>query len=267
MGTETWAVAMVKDEADVIEHTVKRMLDQVDHILVADNGSTDGTLEILAAMPISIIPDPDPGFYQSEKMSRLAGMAMMGGAGWVVPFDADEVHLCRDGCRLADALALLAPEVLVSEAILFDHVATGQDPELDNPIRRLKWRRSEPLPLRKVACRASEGLVIHQGNHGASYPGVNHPPSVTNLVEVRHFPYRSPEQFERKVRNGAAAYAATDLPEDVGSHWRGYGRILEEQGPEALAGVYHKWFYRERPTVPLEIEGERQAPLVRDPIG
>lgn len=264
----TWAVAMVKDEADIIAFTVKRMLAQVDHVLVADNGSTDGTLEILESLPISVIPDPEPGYYQSEKMSRLAHTALIAGAEWVVPFDADEVHIQVETGRgrLADNLAALPDEVLISEAMLFDHVATGRDPEIENPLRRLKWRRAAPAPLRKAACRAREDLVIHQGNHGASYPGVAHPPTVTNLVEVRHFPYRSPEQFEKKVRNGAAAYAATNLSQDTGAHWRGYGRILKEQGPEALAEVFYKWFYREDPKVGLEIEGEQQAPLVRDSI-
>src|ERR671915_471580 len=44
-----WAVAVVRDEADIIEATVTRMLRQVDHVLVADNQSVDGTDEVWAA--------------------------------------------------------------------------------------------------------------------------------------------------------------------------------------------------------------------------
>lgn len=259
-----WGVALVKDEGDVIADTVGRMLAQVDHVLIADNGSSDGTGEIARELGAEVFEDTTAGYYQSEKTSALAARALQGGAEWVVPFDADEVHLCKGG--IGRGLMGLPPEVLVSEASLIDHVATG----LDNigeqsPVKRLEWRRAAQAPLRKVACRARKGLVIHQGNHGASYPGVPHPPTVTNLASVRHFPYRSIEQFERKVRNGAAAYAATDLPEDAGAHWRAYGRILDEDGPEALAGVFRTWFYRDDPEVGITIQGESQPALLHDP--
>jgi len=240
-----FAIAMVRDEADVIASTVARMVAQVDQVLIADNGSADGTRGILEGLGVELIDDPEPGYYQSEKMSALAERAREAGAEWIVPFDADEVHCCEG--RIADRLVELPAEVLVSEAFLLDHVATAQDPEEPDPLLRIGWRRREPVPMRKVACRARAGMTIHQGNHAVDYPDLPHPPAVTNLVEVRHFPYRSAEQFIRKVRNGAAAYAAADLPEDAGAHWRGYGQILAERGEDALAEVFREWFWSADP--------------------
>jgi glycosyltransferase involved in cell wall biosynthesis len=233
---------MVKDEADIIEATVRHMLTQVDSVVVADNGSTDGTRDILASLPVVLLDDLDPAYYQSAKMTELARKVADGD--WVVPFDADEVPYSIHG-RLADVLGALPPFCMVAEAEVYDHVPTAVDPPEPNPVARMRWRRPTRLPLPKIACRARPDLVIATGNHGAAYdsPGLTY----RDVFTVRHFPYRSAEQFVRKARNGARAYALTDLPESAGAHWRGYGRILEEQGEEALASVFREWFWSADP--------------------
>jgi hypothetical protein len=258
-----YAVALVKDEADIIAETVGWMVRQVDKVIVADNGSTDGTLDILRDLDVTLIEDPEVGYYQSRKMTRLAELCREAGAEWVVPFDADEVHVPRTG-RIADQLRSLPADVLVSEAPLFDHVVTGRDP--DGPtVQRMGYRRAAPAPLRKVAVRAVEGVVIHQGNHSAEFPAVTSPQAVTNIIQVRHFPYRSVEQFVKKVRNGAAAYAATTLSPEAGAHWRQYGAILDSGGEEAIAEIFDTWFRREDPDAAVLIGTESQPPLVYDP--
>lgn len=225
----TFAVSMIKDEADIVRTTIPRMMQQVDRVIVADNGSTDGTREILDRLDVEVVDDAEVGYYQSEKMSALAERARRQGAEWVIPFDADEVWLTEG--RIAALLADLPAEALICEAAVLDHVATDES-------GLSPWRRAEALPLRKVACRAREGLIITQGNHGAEFPGVRHPLRANGL-EVHHFPYRSIEQMIRKARNGAAAYAATDLPEDAGAHWRGYGRLTDAQLAEVFARYFH----------------------------
>jgi hypothetical protein len=259
-----YAVAMVKDEADIIAESVGWMLTQVDKVVVMDNGSTDGTREILADLDVTLIDDPEVGYYQSRKMSRLAELCRDAGAEWVVPFDADEIHRANTHSTLRAALLSLPEDVLVCESRLFDHVATGLDGE-GAPVERMKYRRAECSPLRKVAVRAVEGVQIHQGNHSATFPDRPHPKAVTSLTEVRHFPYRSVGQFVSKVRNGAAAYAASDLPESAGSHWRQYGKILDERGEDGIAEIFHTWFYRENPNGEYTVGAEVQPGLVFDP--
>lgn len=238
------AVSMVKDEADIVRETVGRMASQVDHVIVADNGSTDGTREILEELGVEVVDDPDPAYYQSQKMTHLAGLAREQGARWVVPFDADEIHLpFQYGASIAEVLSGLPDHILMSEAPLLDHVATAQDEPDEPPVQRMRWRRTEQAPLRKIAVRAGERLTIHQGNHSATFEGIQHPAVVTDVLQVRHFPYRSPEQMIRKARNGAAAYAATNLPFNVGQHWREYGARSDEE----IEAIFREWFWSADP--------------------
>lgn len=244
------AIAMVRDEEDIIETTVRWMVEQTDIVIVADNGSRDSTREILDSLDgVVVLDDTKPGYYQAKKTTRLARVAReKHGADWVVPFDADEMHVATDrALRIADVLERLPAEVLVSEAPLFDHVATGADPDEPNPVRRIGWRRAERATLRKIACRTSPELMIHQGNHSAAYEGVEIVPMVSGHIEVRHFPYRSPEQMVRKALNGREAYEATTLSADAGKHWRDYARLVDDGGPEALHEVFREWFWSADP--------------------
>lgn len=237
--TNVWGIARVKDEADIIATTVRWMLTQVDFVLVQDNDSQDGTRDLLADLAdqagghLLVCDDLDVAYYQSRKMSALAAEAERMGARWVVPFDADEIWTAPNG-HLGDWLRGLPADHRVAGAELFDHVVTGHDDEhVDDPVLRIGYRRELSGELPKVAARTSCPVTIHQGNHGASFEHVN---AMAGLV-VHHYPYRSVEQFVRKVRNGAAAYAATDLPEDVGQHWRDYGRLSDAQ----LREVFDTW--------------------------
>lgn len=245
----TFGIARVKDEADVIAGTIAHMADECDYLLVVDNASTDGTREILAELadthPLKVLDDPDVGYYQSEKMSQLAETAAGMGATWIVPFDADELWVGPD--RISQVLADRPPRVSILTAEVYDHRPTAVDPEGVDPFRTIVWRTPHPLPLPKVAFRWQSGAVIHQGNHGVTLPDPSNPSTTT--LEVRHFPYRSAEQFIRKARNGAAAYRATDLPPEVGAHWRQYGDLLDRFGEETVVTeVFRRYFWSFAPT-------------------
>lgn len=264
--TNVWGICMVRDEEDIVRYSVGNMARQVDYVLVADNGSTDRTREILEGIDnVEVTDDTDVAYYQSRKMSSLAEKARRLGAEWVIPFDADEIWMAKGDLNIREAISELPYKTLVAEAVMFDHVATGIDGPYVNPLRRLQWRRNQSVPMRKVASRAVRGLVINMGNHSVTMPMFTYPAAALDRFVIRHFPYRSVEQFVRKVRNGVEAYNATNFPDSVGAHWRSYGRILETFGEQGIRDIFYKWFYREDPTVEVNIEGEFQHPLTHDP--
>lgn len=254
-------ITIVKDEADIIEGVVEHMLAEVDHVVVGDNLSTDATPEILRGLSeryddrLTVYCDEEVAYMQSAKMTALAQVAADAGAEWVVPFDADEWWYSPFG-RIGDILEGIPGQYLTASAALYDHVATGADPDNLSPLYRMGWRRRLPGPLPKVACRTRADLVIEQGNHAARYEG--HTTCLTGQLVVRHFPFRSAEQMTRKAINGAAAYAATDLPLDVGAHWRQYGALIDAHGPDALHPVFREWFFVEQP--------EADEALIFDPV-
>jgi hypothetical protein len=244
--TLTYGISMVRNERDVVDGVVRHMAAEVDHLIIADNGSTDGTRDVLdqlaRELPLTVVDDPEPGYYQSRKMSVLAALAGTAGATWVVPFDADEIWYSRHG-RVADALALTPGNVAVAR--LYNHFATAVDPPGPDPFRTMVWRQAQPGALPKVAFRWRNGATIHQGNHGVDLPGPR--VEVPDVVELRHFPYRSVEQFAAKALQGAAAYAATDLPPDQGAHWRLYAEAARRHGVEALHEHFRRHFWHFAP--------------------
>ena len=169
-----WAVTMVKDEADIIGYAIDHLLAEgVDHILVADNLSTDGTLQVLHDLaqraPVTVLHDRLTTFYQGEKMSRLARMATAAGAEWIIPFDADELWSAPSG-RLADHLRACEHSVVHSD--FWDYVPTDADDQGEaNPFLRIRHRRPQPEALHKVAFRAHWMAFIEDGNHGVRHPG------------------------------------------------------------------------------------------------
>lgn len=249
-----WGVSMFRDEADVAYHTILHMAEEgLAGIIVADNLSSDGTRhelvrarrEVAATCAVFIRDDPEPGYYQSDKMTALAAQAGELGADWIVPFDADELWYGQD--RVARILDSLPEEYLVATAALFNHFPTSIDTPHDNPFRRIEWRQRQPGALPKVAFRWRQDARILQGNHDVEYAGGRRTAHLAHLpaLELRHFPYRSYEQFRRKAVTGAAAYAATDLPLSEGAHWRQYGAILDrhgDDGPLGLRTVFERYF-------------------------
>jgi len=250
-------ISMMKDEADVVETTVKHMLCEVDAVIVADNQSHDGTREILDALAdqhanLFVVADDEPGYYQAAKMSALAARAAVMGAQWVVPFDADEIWMSEfkankpDRPTVAKVLMNLPAEHSIAGAVLYDHIASPDDGGgFDMP-----YRRRDPAVLPKVAARASSPVRIAMGNHGADFGTMTPNP----VLHVRHFPIRSAEQMIRKARNGSRAYALTNLDESFGKHWRDWGKLSDDQ----IRDAFHRYYFVEFP--------RRSASVRRDPL-
>jgi len=236
-------VSMVRDEADVIDTVLRHLLASgVDHLIVADNLSTDATPHILndleaCGAPLTIVQDDELGYYQSRKMSGLSDRAADMGATWVLPFDADEIWYGVDPqsgepCRISDALSQVEDDVRIVRAPGWDHIVSDEgcacrgDPDCKLYLGPFSpFRRPQTQQLAKVAYRASRGAVLHMGNHDVSIKGKD----AIGPLAYRHFQYRSLEQMTRKLRNGRQAYEASDIHPLHGTHWRAGGLKSDDE--------------------------------------
>jgi glycosyltransferase involved in cell wall biosynthesis len=150
---KTFGISMVKDEEDIIGPVVQHMLTQVDHVLIADNMSTDRTRSILDSFDnsyITVVDDLDPAYYQSKKMTALAHQAGGMGADFIVPFDADEIWYSPFGL-IKDVLASVPQDWFIVSALLYDHVPTSMDDlNEENLVKRIGWRRKEASVLQRL---------------------------------------------------------------------------------------------------------------------
>ena len=135
-------------------------------------------------------------------------------ATWVVPFDADEFWFGVEG-TLAEVLSTSKNTVETSQLYNLFPTASG-DLVLDTTAH------FDP----KVCFKSWRSSVVTYGqSSGASAWGAGAPTGVVIL----HLPWRSRQQLQRKLMQGAKALELTDLPEALGYHWRKNGELSEKQ--------------------------------------
>lgn len=221
---------LVRDEIDVIGSNLEyHLAEGVDHIIATDNGSQDGTQEVLAQYQsngrVTVFDEPPLDFSQHRWVTRMARLAYVEfGADWVINGDADEAFIWRHG-SLSEALRRIPPETLSLLANRIDFVPFER-PERQSPLIEMVYRKAVSLNLAgkvlppKVLHRGVPDVVIAQGNHGARSSHFPAPPAISD-IEVFHYPARSYSQFESKVRNGGSGYAQNhELDRGQGFHKR-----------------------------------------------
>ena len=153
------AITRILNEADIVEAFVRHTCALVDHHILLDNGSIDGTLDILRALraeglSVEVHPSNTVAFAEMEQNNVLFLLAAsVRGADWVLPLDADEfVDVRGGGAALRAALQVDAPDAF--KVRVREYVPT-QD---DNPGELLV-----PARIRHARCPTDNLKVIARG--------------------------------------------------------------------------------------------------------
>jgi Glycosyl transferase family 2 len=238
---------LARDEADVIDAQVAFHLNAgVDFVIATDNGSRDGTTEILESYEregvLRLIREPTEGLRQSEWVSRMARLAATElSADWVINTDADEFWWPR-GSSLKDVLAAVPDRYGVVHAFWRSFVPRPDDGAFFADRMTVRLSQHAPIndptsfyrPVTKVAHRADPEVVVGRGNHGIVGSRLV-PLETWHPIEVLHFPLRSRAQWARKIELQGDAFTKHIERAGTGYHLTAYdalqgGRIEQQHG-------------------------------------
>lgn len=197
---------LVRDEADIVaEHVAFHLGAGVDFIIAADNGSSDGTTDILESYVgeghLHRIDLPDP-FSQVDVVTQLARVAATQfGADWVINSDADEFWWARTG-TLKEVLRVVPPRFGSVRGMWRNFVARPEDGRSFAERMTVRSHETTPgvhpfNPHFKTIHRGSSDVEVGGGNHDVTGGGLT-PLFGWYPIDVLHFPIRSLSQFERK---------------------------------------------------------------------
>ena len=224
---------LCRDEEDIIDTTVRfHLAHGVDHILITDNGSKDGTGRILqelhATGRVSLLFESIHNLDQSVWVTRMARMAKTQlGADWVINGDADEFYWPAGG-DLRRELATVPADVTALRVPRTNFLPPIAGSPEDSPfyknqlIRECKSKNSLGGPLSPKVChRGHSEIVVKDGNHGVSLGGIPlEAPSIQG-IDILHYPVRSLYQFSKKIRDGTEALCRNDrINHRIGETWR-----------------------------------------------
>lgn len=255
-----YAVTMVKDEEDVIDHTMYHLAEEgVNGIIIADNLSTDSTrskieeakakIQSKLDVYIEIREDDKVAYTQDYKMTMLSRDAVKMGADWVIPFDADELWFSQEG-TLHDVLEKYDRQGIVTAKPLYtNHSLTKFDTESDNPYQSMVYKWSMPTNF-KTCFKARPDICVSNGNHFVYWNTPEHTRDenpLLDVIEIRHFQWRSKEHFMKKVLNAYKACKA--LPENAdlrgGAAWKEHFLVYEDKGVAGLEEMFYKDIFNE----------------------
>jgi hypothetical protein len=217
----------VRDEADIIEDNLRYHRAQgIDFFVIADTGSTDGTVELLEPYEragIVRLERIGSGIHDmkeggEQEITRMAGEM---GADWVIHNDADEFWWPLTG-DLKEAMAAIPEDYGLVVAPRAEFVVRPDDGPFAErlTIRETRFMRPPKSAHRahpRVAMRGPHPVEIWVDRSGSPYTGLVGKPVLRTEAEhsetdglelliapefpvrVLHFPFRSFAQYKRRV--------------------------------------------------------------------
>lgn len=212
---------LCRNEVDIIEANIRTHAKLgVDAFVVMDNGSTDGTRELLQDLSrefeLIIIDQSEQNYQQAKWMLQLAHYARDNmGAQWVISNDADEFWLPESGdikslLSVKDSVVTVArSNMILDECALTDDYRFSQAKwRVNYPICYQKQAQLEDANLSMLLAPISPKVIVNPyglikisgGNHRAKHWFKLVTKRDLPTLRVYHFPIRSWRQFEQNIQ-------------------------------------------------------------------
>jgi len=274
---------LTRDEEDIIEKNISFHLKHgVDFIVATDNGSIDGTRDILEKYEnkgvLHLIDEKKQDLSQAEWVNRMGKLAFEKyNADIIFHCDADEFWFPKSGNLRNEILENHHATVLL---VNFVNVFLEENQGLETFPSDSKWAVVNPFITQnlekdsitknlylfrypqKVIYKTEKGyLDVTHGNH-AIVASEGLVMKESNDIIIYHYPIRSKNHFYRKVKNGGSACESNKrLDKSIGFHWR---RWFESYKNNRLEDEYRNLILRKEDVVYLEKENVIQKLIFED---
>lgn len=255
------AITRVLNEADIIECFVRHTAAFVAHHLIMDDGSSDATIDILAALqregvPLTVHQSRSISYNESDTLTLLYQQACRTHApDWVLCVDADEFI---DQRRLTGGLHAYLQQLLESpQAVdylsmpMVNYVATAHDDaeQAIAPIRMRKRRAPSDVP--KIIVRgnlADQEVRIAHGSHWVSLQHRQAAQLQEPRLSLAHYSERSPWQYIVKFVRGWSKVLASgqaEVDRRTAYHYQAPYEILRDRPQDLLRSEHFMGFKNE----------------------
>ncbi len=245
-------VMMVRDEADIIRPNL-------DHhyalgfrnFVILLNCCSDETPALVTAFQadhadarVCSITDPVEGYYQADKTQAAVEFARVYFPGcrrplaWCFIIDADEFIAVKQDSGLNGLIE--AAEKAGKDFIGFHLCNATSSTEAEYRPDANVYAHFDVVCgshghiNAKHAFRLDLDVMVRMGNHSLFYNGIALDRGLIageHGARMIHLHYRSRAQLQSKITNGGRAYAATDMDESIGWHWREIYHRFRDEGP------------------------------------
>lgn len=229
---------MAKNEIDIIETFIRYHLLILDGMVILDNGSTDGTKEVILrlieeGLPVYLIFDDSPAYNQSEMTTDMLYHTIKRfSPEFVLPLDVDEFLTTYSGKNIRDILNKEVVENAINYISWVTYAPTERDDMLEiNILKRIRHRRLEQNNYdEKILIPASipskYKIKIKHGNHDLEkIDGLDFKKNKLSNLNLAHFPVRSINQIKSKYIVGWLSQLAR--PRQVIFDWYYYYNIIK----------------------------------------
>ena len=158
------------NEESAIGRVLAEIPSWVDHVVVADNGSTDRTAEIARAAGATVVPEAYPGYGAA----CLAGLTRIGDADIVVFLDGDYSDHPEEMTTLVDPIVAGSADMVIGSRVLGERERGALTPQqvfgnwLATTLIRLIWqvRYTDLGPFRAIRADALRRLAMSDRTYG-----------------------------------------------------------------------------------------------------